>query len=117
MWKPVSQLAEQASHLRLHQRSLLNQILIRQYFVRGPTREEPTLRHQDNFRPSLSHELYVMADNDDSLSLRVELKYEVPQTLLLQIVLTNRRLVKNQIIRLPGQDRRESRPLPLSTTE
>src|SRR5713226_8625280 len=58
-----------------------------------------------------------MGNHHHRLPLRVELQDEVTQTLLLLIILPDRRLVQNQIVRLPGQDRRQRHPLPLPATQ
>src|SRR5256885_16410176 len=58
-----------------------------------------------------------MSHHHHGLSLRVELKDEVAQPLLLLVILPDRRLAQDQIVRLPRQDRSQGHPLSLSATQ
>src|SRR5438128_4843720 len=58
-----------------------------------------------------------MSHHCHGLPLRVELQNEVAQPLFLLVILPDRRLVQDQIVRLPSQDRRQGHPLPLAATQ
>ena len=58
-----------------------------------------------------------MSNHHDSLPLGIQLEDEVPQPLLLLIVLTNRGLVKDQIIWFGREDGSKRNSLPLASAE
>src|SRR6266566_3832769 len=117
-WKPILRyLAEKPTHLRPDQRRLLYQLVLRQYGISRTSSYDSPLRQEYDFGVRFCYKLDIVGNHNHSLPLRVQLEDEVPQPLLLLVVLTDRRLVENQIVWFGSEDGSESDSLPLTSAE
>src|SRR2546422_9715430 len=117
-WQPIlRQLAEKPTHLRPDQRRLLYQLVLRQHGISRTSSYDSPLRQEYDLWVRLCNKLDIVGNHNHSLPLRVQLEDEVPQPLLLLVVLTDRRLIQNQVIWFGREDSGKCDSLPLAPAE